>query len=114
MMKTTAAWLLVGAFACAPVYAQQTDAPTKGDLERAKQKLSMCAGCHGIPEYRTAYPYVYRVPLIAGQSPEYIAGALRAYKTGDRNHPSMRAIAMTLSEEDIADLAAYYSQPQAK
>ena len=114
MIKTTAAWLLVGAFACAPVYAQQTDAAPQGDRERAKAKISMCVGCHGIPLYQTAYPQVYRVPFIAGQSPQYIASALRAYKSGDRNHPSMRGIAMTLSEEDIADLAAYYGQAQPK
>ncbi len=115
MMKTTAAWLLVGAFACAPAYAQQTtDAAPQGDSERAKTKISMCVGCHGIPLYQTAYPQVYRVPFIAGQSPQYIASALRAYKSGDRNHPSMRGIAMTLSEQDIADLAAYYGQPQPK
>lgn len=114
MMKTTAAWLLVGAFACAPVYAQQTDGAAQGDLERAKSKISMCVGCHGIPEYRTAYPQVYRVPLIAGQSPQYIAAALRAYKSGERSHPSMRGIATSLSDVDIADLAAYYSQPQGK
>ena len=112
MMKTTAAWLLVGAFACAPVYAQQ--AAPSGDPERAKAKISMCVGCHGIPEYRTAYPYVYRVPLIAGQTPQYIASALRGYKSGERNHPSMVGIAKTLTDEDIADLAAYYGQPQAK
>lgn len=79
-----------------------------GSAEAAKSKVSMCVGCHGIPYYRTAYPEVYQVPKIAGQPPEYIAKALKAYREGARNHPSMRGIAGGLSDADIADLAAYY------
>lgn len=81
----------------------------KGSAERARDKVSMCVGCHGIPDYRTAYPSVYRVPLIAGQSADYITAALNAYRNGDRPHPSMQGIAKGLSDQDIADLAAYYS-----
>ncbi|HKC43165.1 MAG TPA: cytochrome c [Burkholderiales bacterium] len=80
----------------------------KGDPQRAKNKISMCSGCHGIPDYRTAYPEVYYVPMIAGQSPAYIVKALEAYKAGERTHPSMRAIAGSLSAQDMADLAVYY------
>ena len=69
----------------------------------------MCIGCHGIPGYSTAYPRVYPVPRIGGQTAEYIASALHAYKSGERSHPSMRAIAGSLGEQDIADLAAYYA-----
>jgi cytochrome c553 len=54
---------------------------------RAKTKISMCTGCHGIPGYKTAYPVVYHVPKIAGQQPAYIINALKAYKSGER-HPS--------------------------
>lgn|SRR5690606_31849324 len=114
MTKSTATLLLAGALACAPALAQQTKGAVEGNVERAENKISMCVGCHGIPEYRTAYPYVYRVPLIAGQSPEYIASALRAYQSGDRSHPSMVGIAKTLTDEDIADLAAYYGRQQPK
>ena len=71
-------------------------------------KKSMCAGCHGIPGYHTAYPEVYKVPKLGGQHPTYIVEALKAYKSGARDHPSMRAIAGSLSEKDMADLAAYY------
>jgi cytochrome c553 len=81
----------------------------KGDADRAKTKISMCAGCHGIPDYRTAFPEVYYVPMIAGQNAGYIVKALEAYKSGERNHPSMRAIAATLSGQDMADLAVYYA-----
>jgi cytochrome c553 len=46
--------------------------------------------------------------MIAGQNPGYIVKALEAYKSGERNHPSMRAIAATLSPQDMADLGVYY------
>jgi cytochrome c553 len=68
----------------------------------------MCIGCHGIPMYKTVYPQVYSVPMIAGQAPEYIVKALQAYRAGERSHPSMRGIAMGLSDQDMADVAAYY------
>ena len=68
----------------------------------------MCIGCHGIPGYRTAYPDVYPVPKLAGQQAAYIVNALKAYKSGARSHPSMRGIAASLSDQDMADFAAYY------
>ncbi len=88
--------------------AQAQQAEVKGDVQRAKEKISLCSGCHGIPEYRTAYPEVYSVPLIAGQNPAYIVKALTAYKSGERAHPSMRAVARSLSDQDMADIAVYY------
>jgi cytochrome c553 len=94
------------ATACLPVLAQQ---PVGGDAKEAHKKIAMCEGCHGIPGYKTAYPSVYHVPKLGGQSPTYIANALHAYKAGQRKHPSMRGIAASLSDKDIADLAAYYS-----
>lgn len=81
-----------------------------GSAEAAKSKVSMCIGCHGIPLYHTAYPEVYHVPKIAGQSPDYIVKALQAYKDGGRQHPSMTGIAMGLTDADMADLAAYYGK----
>ena len=83
-----------------------------GNAEAAKSKISMCVGCHGIPGYRTAFPSVYHVPKIGGQHPAYIVQALQAYKNGDRSHPSMQAIAASLSDQDMADLAAYYGGAQ--
>jgi cytochrome c553 len=74
----------------------------------------MCTGCHGIEGWRTAYPEVYRVPLIGGQHEAYIVKALQEYKSGDRQHPSMRAIAASLTDQDMADLAAFYSQGNVK
>jgi cytochrome c553 len=80
-----------------------------GDPVAGRQKTSMCAGCHGIPGWRTAYPSVYAVPKLGGQHAEYIIAALKAYKSGERTHPSMTGIAGSLTEQDMADLAAYYS-----
>lgn len=76
----------------------------------AANKISMCVGCHGIPGYRTAFPEVYHVPKLGGQHAAYIVKALNAYKTGERSHPSMKGIAASLTDQDIADLAAYYSE----
>ena len=72
-------------------------------------KVSMCIGCHGIPGYKATFPELYHVPMIAGQNAKYIETALNEYKKGARSHPTMDAIAGSLSDQDIADLAAYYS-----
>ena len=80
-----------------------------GDAKAGEKKAAMCIGCHGIPEYKASFPEVYRVPKIAGQSAKYIASALAQYKKGDRKHPTMRGVATALSEQDMADLAAFYS-----
>jgi cytochrome c553 len=72
---------------------------------------AQCIGCHGIPGYKTAFPHVYHVPKIAGQQPAYIIAALKAYKSGERWHPSMRGIAASLTEEQMKQLAEYYGAP---
>lgn len=83
-----------------------------GDPVAGKNKTSMCIGCHGIAGWRTAYPSVYSVPYLGGQHADYIVAALKQYKTGARSHPSMKAIAASLSDQDMEDLAAYYSAAQ--
>jgi len=85
-----------------------------GDAAAGAEKTSMCKGCHGIPGYHTAFPEVYHVPKLGGQHAAYIAKALQEYKAGNRSHPSMRAIAAGLSDQDIADLAAYYASEAPK
>ncbi|MGH8807017.1 MAG: c-type cytochrome [Noviherbaspirillum sp.] len=80
------------------------------DVAKADNKIAMCIGCHGIPGYKATFPEVYSVPMLGGQSAKYIENALNAYKKGERKNPSMRGIAAGLSDQDIADLAAYYSQ----
>ncbi len=81
-----------------------------GNAKAAENKVAMCIGCHGIPGYKATFPEVYQVPKLGGQSAKYLESALKAYQKGERKHPSMRGIAESLSEQDIADLAAYYSQ----
>ncbi len=84
-------------------------APVTGNAEAGRNKNSMCIGCHGIPGYKASFPEVYHVPMIAGQNAKYIEAALKEYASGARTHPSMVGIAKSLSQQDIADLAAYYS-----
>jgi cytochrome c553 len=99
------AGLLVSA--AVPALAQQP--ALVGNPKEAHKKIAMCEGCHGIAGYRTAYPQVYHVPMLGGQQAAYLASALHEYKAGQRKHPSMRGIAASLSDQDIADIAAYYS-----
>ena len=85
-------------------------AELKGNVKSGESKNAMCIGCHGIKGYQASFPEVYKVPMISGQGAAYIASALKAYQAGDRKHPTMRAIAASLSEQDMADLGAYYAQ----
>jgi cytochrome c553 len=96
------------AVACGTVSVQAQQ--VTGKPQDGAKKVQMCVGCHGIIGYQASFPEIHKVPMIAGQSATYITAALTAYKGGDRKHPTMRAIADTLTEQDIADLAAYYSQ----
>ena len=87
----------------------------KANAEAGEKKAAMCIGCHSIPGYQASFPEVHKVPMLAGQNAKYMQGALAAYKSGDRKHPTMRAIAASLSDQDMADLAAYYEAlPKAK
>ena len=92
-------------YAATPAFAQDAGDPKKGE-----QKAAMCIGCHGIPGYQFSFPEVHKVPMISGQGAKYIASALQAYRKGDRKHPTMRGVAGSLSDGDIADLAAFYAQ----
>ena len=99
----------VAAIAVSCFVASPTMAADAGKPDASRAKVAMCIGCHGIPGYRASFPEVYSVPMIAGQNDKYIQAALHAYAKGDRSHPTMNAIATSLSDQDIADLAAYYS-----
>jgi cytochrome c553 len=107
-MNKTLTTLFALAVACgtAVSYAQEV----QGDVKAGEQKTAMCIGCHGIVGYQSSFPEVHKVPKISGQSAGYIASALHAYQKGDRKHPTMRGIAISLTDQDIADLAAYYAQ----
>jgi len=100
---------LAVAASCASAGTAAAGEAAGGNIDAARDKISMCIGCHGIPGYKASFPEVYHVPMIAGQNAKYIEAALREYASGARSHPTMDAIAKSLSDEDIADLAAYYS-----
>jgi cytochrome c553 len=95
----------LGLALCAALPLQAAD----GEPEAGKQKKQMCEGCHGIAGYRTAYPVVYSAPKLGGQTAGYIVKSLQDYRTGARKHPSMNGVAASLSDQDMADLAAYYA-----
>jgi cytochrome c553 len=102
-------WLLICAVlvgSTATAQEKKTGAPASA----AVPPVSMCIGCHSIPGYQSSFPQVYRVPKIGGQSAPYIEAALKAYRQGDRAHPTMTGVAKGLSDEQIAQLAQYYAQ----
>jgi len=106
MRRMTTAVLLLGALSAIPTQAQTE---IKGQISTGAEKNAMCIGCHGIAGYQVIFPEQYRVPMISGQSEKYIYNALQAYKKSERKHPTMRAIAVSLSDQDMADLAAFYA-----
>jgi cytochrome c553 len=91
---------LVAATACAQ-QAQPTGNPQRGEIV-----AYTCLGCHGIEGYRNAYPD-YAVPRLSGQHAEYLAAALQEYRSDARQYPTMHLQALSLSDQQIADVAAY-------
>ena len=102
MNKITRLGLVLGASLYAGVVGAQ------GDVAAGKIKSETCIGCHGIPGYSNVYP-TYQVPRIGGQHAEYIVAALQAYKAGQRDHETMHANAAGLSDQDMADIAAFFA-----
>lgn len=107
MKKTLSLTMLALSMLAAVSSARAQDAQS-GDAVAGKKKAAMCIGCHGIPGYRASFPEVYSVPMISGQGGKYITSALTAYRKGERKHPTMRGIAGSLTDQDIADLSAFY------
>ena len=103
MIKASSLLLaLAGVLCTAPAWSQVA--------ARGEKIAHMCVGCHGIPGYKASVPEVHNVPKISGQNSAYIVASLNAYKKGERKHPSMTGIATSLTEQDMADLAAFYEQ----
>jgi cytochrome c553 len=103
--------LLAGSLGLAGLMsAAQAESPGEQDAKYGKAPTAMCVGCHGIDGYKASFPTVYLVPKISGQSQKYIENALQAYRKGDRNHPSMKAVAGSLTDAEITALAVYYSK----
>lgn len=101
--------LVAGSFLLAGPVLAADEATVQGDAQAGSQKVSMCIGCHGLQSYKVAFPELYHVPMIAGQNAEYIVAALKEYANGSRTFETMEAIAQSLSEQDMADVAAYYA-----
>src|SRR5438552_16429147 len=101
---TTSALASLICLAASGAFAQDV----KANAQAGEKKAAMCIGCHSIPGYQASFPEVHKVPMIAGQSAKYLQAALAAYKTGDRKHPTMKAIAASLNDQDMADVAAYF------
>ncbi len=106
-IRNVIAAVAVGLLLAGPAFAD-------GDAAAGKQKTALCEGCHGIEGYKTAFPSVYHVPKLGGQHASYIVKALQGYKSGERSHPTMRAIAAGLTDQDMADLGAYYAAGDVK
>jgi cytochrome c553 len=79
-----------------------------GDAEKGKTLSYTCLGCHGIENYHNVYP-TYHVPKLRGQHPEYIVAALKAYRAGERSHGTMHAQASSMNDQDMEDIATYFS-----
>jgi cytochrome c553 len=103
-LLSTVLALLVTSVTASAALAQEV----KGDAKAGAGKIASCIGCHGIKGYQASFPEIYRVPMISGQNAKYISASIIAYQKGDRRHPTMRGIAGAMTEQDIADVAAYY------
>lgn len=104
LLRTTSLIIVLGLFASSASFAA-------GNVEQGKQKAETCLGCHGVPSYTNVYP-TYHVPRLGGQHADYIVIALKGYQSGERSHGTMQAQASGLSEEDMADIGAYFQSLQ--
>jgi cytochrome c553 len=78
---------------------------TQGTAEKGAAKAGVCLACHGVNGNSTNPEW----PVLAGQNAVYTAEQLRLFRAAVRNNPLMQPIAATLKDEDISDLAVYYS-----
>lgn len=97
--------IFLGLMVAAATAAQAAGNPIKG-----KVLAETCLGCHGIPGYRYPGPPTYHVPKVGGQHAAYIVSALQEYKNGNRDNPTMRAQAQTMTDQDMQDIAAFFEQ----
>ena len=98
--------IAVAAFAATAAFS----AHAQGNADAGKGKVFQCQGCHGIPGWKTAFPEVYMVPKLGGQRAAYLVSAMKAYKNGERDFATMRAVVSDLKDQDMADIAAYYER----
>ncbi|MEM7027638.1 MAG: c-type cytochrome [Pseudomonadota bacterium] len=88
----------------------QVSAATDGDVESGKTLSGTCVGCHGVDGNSPASMW----PKLAGQHAKYIVKQLQDYQSGNRNNAIMAGIAQPLTEEQMHDLAAYFSSQKIK
>ena len=77
-----------------------------GDPTQGEKKFYTCYGCHGVVDYKNAYPD-YSVPKLRHQNAAYLIAVLKEYREGSRPHPTMHAQAASLSDQDIESLATF-------
>lgn len=104
--------MLIGLLASG-LMAASLAARAEGNPEAGKRAAETCMGCHAIERYFNVYP-TYHVPKVGGQTVGYIEAALKAYRNGSRKHDTMNANAANLTDQDIADIAAYFAGQSAK
>jgi cytochrome c553 len=109
-MTSRSAWLALSLTIVALVAPGVASA---ADAVRGEKLAYTCHGCHGIPNYKNAYP-VYNVPKLGGQHAAYMVVALKEYASQDRPHATMHAQAATMSEQDMQDITAYLSGQELK
>ncbi len=102
--------ILAGLVVCAIALPAAADNTTP----TLQNKIAQCQGCHGIDDWKTAFPEVYHVPKLGGQKAAYIVAALKEYKNGQREFGTMHAMAMELSDKDMQDLGNYFAGDQGK
>jgi cytochrome c553 len=100
------------AFVLALLLSSTSALAVTGNPEDGRIKAYTCTGCHGVANYKNAYPQ-YHVPKIYGQTEGYLVNALNAYRNGERSHPTMAAQGQSLSDQDIADIAAFLATKKA-
>lgn len=102
--------LVLNGLLCLIALGLSAQARSAGDPARGKEISYTCLGCHGIKDYKNVYP-TYSVPELVGQHPGYILAALQEYKSGQRSHGTMHQQAASLSDQDMEDIASYFSTP---
>lgn len=98
--------LVLGSALLAVTLGAAPTARAAGDAQEGKWKAETCMGCHAVESYKNVYP-TYHVPKLAGQHESYLVTALTEYRNGNRSHKTMQANVANLSDQDIADIAAY-------
>jgi cytochrome c553 len=105
-------WLAGTALCLSALGGHAAGDPAAGDPLVGEKKFYTCYGCHGVVDYKNAYPE-YSVPKLRHQNSAYIIVALQEYRSGERPHATMHAQAVTLTDQDIADIAAYLQGAEA-